>query len=422
MFKQANISGLLIAAFALETFCVSYGLNLKNMIPLLSVLYLLSGMGFSVLILFMPAKPLKIIYKNNIPSIYVRIFSLTLLSILIYFFSKSILEENPIDYHHADMLPVIETMNKRFLAGHWRHVYDPIAEIWNGSMPIYLPAMWLPYLPAVGLGIDLRWTTVCCLFFVFALPIFFLPLRKIQSYFILAIAASLLLWLFLEDDTHSFISMSEEGVVIFYYALLVMALFTENIYFISFATILCLLSRYALVGWLPAYFIFLLLSKNKNKALVFAVLGILSCFLFFILPFGFSTFSRLLHLPSQYVGFANRVWMDSPEVFTESMGLAKFFVPNHGSLLHGLLIGASFIFPTAFICFCLYHKNKISFSYIPVAALKFSLVIFYNLIDVPYLYLFYTSSFVSLLSIVFLLGKNKTVVDPTIFRQASARP
>ena len=40
---------------------------------------------------------------------------------------------------------------------------------------------------------------------------------------------------------------------------------------------------------------------------------------------------------------------------------------------------------------------------IPLAALKISLVVFYCFIDVPYQYLFYTSSFVSLIALALLM-------------------
>ena len=44
-----------------------------------------------------------------------------------------------------------------------------------------------------------------------------------------------------------------------------------------------------------------------------------------------------------------------------------------------------------------WNSRKKVMENIPLAALKLSSVIFYNFIDVPYLYLFYTSSFISLL-------------------------
>jgi hypothetical protein len=42
-------------------------------------------------------------------------------------------------------------------------------------------------------------------------------------------------------------------------------------------------------------------------------------------------------------------------------------------------------------------RKKIMLNNVPMSILKISLVVFYNFIDVPYLYLFYTSSVVSLI-------------------------
>jgi K+ transporter len=55
----------------------------------------------------------------------------------------------------------------------------------------------------------------------------------------------------------------------------------------------------------------------------------------------------------------------------------------------------SFAIPLLFMCFCLFQK-KWKIQNINLACFKLSLVVFYQLIDVPYGYLFYTSSFVSL--------------------------
>ena len=57
-----------------------------------------------------------------------------------------------------------ESDERKVSEGEWRQVYDPISEIWNGTRPIYLPAMWFPYAPAVMLKIDMRWITVTAVF------------------------------------------------------------------------------------------------------------------------------------------------------------------------------------------------------------------------------------------------------------------
>jgi len=48
-------------------------------------------------------------------------------------------------------------------------------------------------------------------------------------------------------------------------------------------------------------------------------------------------------------------------------------------------------------------RRKKKIANIPLAALKLSLVIFYCFIDVPYLYLIYTSSFVSLIAVALMV-------------------
>jgi hypothetical protein len=63
--------------------------------------------------------------------------------------------------------------------------------------------------------------------------------------------------------------------------------------------------------------------------------------------------------------------------------------------LHGTLVILSFTIPVLFMCFCLFQK-KWKLENINLACLKLSLLVFYQFIDVPYGYLYYTSSFVSM--------------------------
>lgn len=411
MFKRTDLTWMLIAAFALESLFVTYFLKAPSFDPLISVIYFLSGIAIAVMFLYFPSPGPGIFRKRLFPGtvIYFKALLMFVFGFLIYHYSKELMTDNPIDYRTADMLPLIKTMNQRFLSGHWKQVYDKVPEIWNGSSPVYLPAMWLPYSPATGLGIDLRWTTALCLFLAFAIPVFLLSFRDAFSFLILAISAMLLWWLLSEDESHGFISMSEEGVVVLFYVILVIALISENIYLIAPAACLCLFSRYALIGWIPAFFIFLLLSKKKRSAFVFSAISLFFLFFMFIIPFGWPAFLRLVQLPGYYIDFSQRVWRDSPQVFTDSIGLAKFFMPGKIHLLHILLVGSSFILPASFMMVCNYYKERKKLSNISLATLKISLVIFYNLIDVPYLYLFYTSSLVSLTAIVFLLNGDKKI-------------
>lgn len=407
--KQNHLRTWLVAAFAIETLCITYALQFPDLASYNSIVYFVCGVSIAVIILFLPQAKKTSIHFSLSSQNYLKFFLVITIGFLLGCLGYFIIHETPIDYKNADMLPVIKTMNERFLNGQLKQVYNNIPEIWNGSEPIYLPAMWLPFLPAVAANIDVRWITITGLFLATVMSFLFLSFKKKSTIIILVIVSMLLWWLLSEDDTHGFIRYSEEGVVVMYYVLLMFALISENIIFISIAVCLCLLSRYALIGWVPAFFIYLLANKKIKPAVIFACTGIFFLFFFFIIPFGWHPFLRLMHLPGNYIDFSKRVWDDSPEVFTDYIGFAKFFMPDRVHLLHGLLIALSFIVPTAFVLSCNFYKKKYALNNIPTAALKISLVIFYNFLDVPYLYLFYTSTFVSLAAVVFFAGRENEV-------------
>jgi hypothetical protein len=142
---------------------------------------------------------------------------------------------------------------------------------------------------------------------------------------------------------------------------------------------------------------------------------------------------RLIHLPGDYVAFASRVWHDSPVVFSTAPGLAWFFGRKGIAILHGLLITFSFTLPVLFTVLAWRRRRSRpqgpnagrlrsqgpnarasgrSLSNIPLAGLKLSLVIFYSFIDVPYLYLFYTSSLVSLIVMALLIRPDRLAAAP----------
>lgn len=410
MFSKKHIIAWLLLVFTVETLCATYGLKIGNHSAVVSVIYFIAGTSMSLLIICIspPEKNRVNPFVPNKFNRYFRVMVFLIMSVMAFIVARYWFDLIPIDIDYADMLPVIKVMNERFVAGEWRHVYDNIPEIWNGTNPVYLPAMWLPFSPAVLFNFDMRWITVACLLFVFGVFLFKLDFSKknIISFFALMIAAILFWWVFAEDDAHGFLSMSEEGVVILYYSLIVLALFSGNIILIGMATSMCVLSRYALIGWIPAFIFYLALNKKKRELIVFVCTGIACFFILFIFPFGWNAFTRLLALPGKYVDFAKLVWKDSREVFWLSLGFAKFFGPQNAALLHSLLITLTFIVPIAFVGICFYFRKKYKIYNVPMAALKISVVIFLNFIDVPYLYLFYTSSFLSLMIVGSLLKRS----------------
>ena len=197
--------------------------------------------------------------------------------------------------------------------------------------------------------------------------------------------------------------MSEEGPVTFYFVILTLAILSDNALLMGIAASCCLLSRYSMIGWLIPCMIFYAGRKDYRRLVVFSLTGLSCVLLFFLIPFGFQTLAQMIALPGQYVDFAKHVWEFSPEVFWLNPGLAKFFGLHGTRALHLTLLTASFAIPFLFMCFCLWQK-KWKLQNINLACFKLSIVVFYQLIDVPYGYLFYTSSFVSLVIAARLLS------------------
>lgn len=397
------ISKLLISSFLVETICVTYALYIPSIISLVSVLYSISGLVLAFCLLWIPIRAQRslppLFSLKTISQKYQWLIIAIVLLMMVRFTYQWLLDD-PLNYKDADMLPIIKVMCERFLSGKLYLVYTPIPEIWGGIHPIYLPAMWLPFTIPVALHIDLRWVSMAGLFFV---SVYFIrrvhPMQR--GAIPLIICGFLLLWWMFGVDKAGLVPYTEEGVVIMYYVFLVMALQKQNAWLIGIAASMCVLSRYALVGWLPAMLFFYIHQKEWKNLFRFVAMGA-TCFLLLVfLPFGWEMIHSLMNLPEAYIDFARRIWHDSPHVFMSSPGWAKFFGAPRIVKLHYLLIALSLGLPLLLMVIVLqFHKrDHIPARNIPVAILKVSLVIFYTFIDVPYLYLFYTSSFVSLIAV-----------------------
>jgi len=200
----------------------------------------------------------------------------------------------------------------------------------------------------------------CGLFFVFGVYLlsFYANRQKILSFITLLIASVLLYWLLTEDDEHGLITRTEEGTVIVYYVLAVLALLS-SILFLQACHFTVYAQPLSLVGWVPAFLVFLILSGQVKKAFAFSATGLVCLVILFILPFGWELIHELAQLPGKYVPFAARVWNDSPEVFSSGAGMARFFGPNRIALQHTLLVSLSFGVPVVFMIICHYvGKNK----------------------------------------------------------------
>lgn len=409
-----NIWPILITAFLLETACVTYGLYIPGLINLLSVVHSFSGLMIAWALLWTRPSSTHFTLRHFAFTAANRYRWLLTAMVLVMMIQQFLRwkADIPIDFHDADMLPIIQKMGTRFLAGQRSHVYDIIPEIWGGIQPIYLPAMWMPFTIPLALGMDMRWITVFMFFFVFCFFIWKLEPVKKHAPFAMGGCFLLLWWLF-ADNKAGLIPYTEEGVVIFFYVLMVMALHRQNAWLTGLAISMCVLSRYVLIGWIPAYFLFLVYRKQYRDLVKMITIGTICFVLLVIVPFGWGMIHSILQLPEKYVDFSRRIWHDAPHVFRDGLGWAKFFGAQRVEQMHHLLLVVSFTVPLTcmYIGLELHKRYGIPVQNLPLVILKLTMVIFYSFIDVPYLYLFYTSSYISLIAITyFIMQEDEEVV------------
>jgi hypothetical protein len=385
---------LILLLSVLQILCATYFLDYKGFQGINSLLFLASGLLISWLMLKVPAVPVsrRLLFRR---SSVTRLLALLPLLPISYYLCRKIMDGTPIGIESADMLPIMKVMVSRFLDGGWSTVYAPIPEIWGGIQPIYLPAMWMPYIYSTVLNFDMRWITFLGIWSCVALFVWPGRWKAAFTYVLPALGILTLLCWFHFERTNNVIRLSEEGVVFFYYSLLAVALISGKPYLVGIASALCLLSRYALIGWIPFGLIYLLYRKEYTFLLRTLAAGLLTGGLL-LFPFGMKPLLVHLSQPTLYIQHAERIWRESPEYFYRSLGMAKFFGPSGVRPLHYVLLFGTFLVPLAF--FFLIRKRAVAPNLALLSCLQLSLTIFYNFIDVSYLYLFYTPVFFSLVS------------------------
>lgn len=281
--KKITCESSIVILALLQTLCATYLTGIQNVSAINSFAFFLCGVGISICLLLTPRLQITVASVLNRQLLF-KILPLLALLPVSYHFARQILDNTPLQIEYADMLPIIGVMCHRFLDGHFLQVYQPIPQIWGGIQPIYLPAMWLPFSFSFLFHFDMRWITVISIWL--SIIICILPLWK-KSWTLLFYAASLIILLiwFHFNKENNVIRLTEEGVVFFYYSLMALAIILYNPWLIGIAAALCLLSRYAIIGWLPFAAIFLLMTKQSLFLIKSLISGIIITSLL-IIPFG----------------------------------------------------------------------------------------------------------------------------------------
>jgi hypothetical protein len=347
---------VIIFLLFIETLCCTYFLDLKQQMVIVSIAYIASGLGLGVFpLLFLGTRGVD---AGKINNNYLKINKLILWTFLAFslvftvYHAHQIMLSMAIDYRTSDTLPQVKALSQRLLAG--EKIYAPVQEIWNGKQPPYLPMMWLPYVPAEYFGFDVRLLAAACTS-LFLLLNYLLVREKIT------------------------LGWTEEGVVIGYYLFLGFALARNNPILVGIGIACCLLSRFSLFFWAPMFMAYVFFFDSKKNALI---------------QFSVTT------IPSDYHVGVDRAWkfnLIEGVYYPYSLGVSKFFDISHIKMLHNMSILISALVPLLVGLLFTHFRSKLTLNHalFGLCSLKISLVFFYNLIEVPYYYLFLTSTFFS---------------------------
>lgn len=308
---------------------------------------------------------------------------------------------HPLDYTQADMLPVLKVMCERWLS--FKSVYEIIPEIWGGILPVYLPAMYLPFIPSVLFHFDMRWIT-----YAFALfPLLYSMLKnRTNTLSIFVIVPVGLFFDYTLHQKHEVFALSEEGIVYGYYMALCYALYRKKVWWVAVFSVCCVLSRYSALFFFLALVITYFVHKEYDPLKKYITISLILGVLFITIGGAWTYLPGLFTLSSSYLENIQSNIPKYQQVLNEAIGMMPLIGIHHAGLVYKLQIGLLIL--CAF-CMVLCYKKSKSVFYL-LSFLKLQVVLFYNFLILPYPYLMYTSVLVSIL-IFYLYATNQSAKD-----------
>ena len=317
----------------------------------------------------------------------------------------------PIKLDGSDVIPTIEVMVKRFIAG--EHVYETIKFPEHKITPTYFTFTWLPFVPAELMNVDYRWTAVVA-FLATSLTMVYTAWFKTNNYsmwLVLALFSAGIFYGLARYDRPN-IRFSVEYLPACYYLILCASLFSRNFLFIALGIVLCLLSRFSVVLWLPVYGIIIWHSRGWRFALKVAAAVAVGVLLFFIVPFLGTDVGKVLETLAFYSKNANEKWItydwqpegSIPYILKQGYGLAIFFydafqedIPTGIKLIRRSQL--VFVALVSLLTLVYYFKKKgphLDIKLLLLVSLNLYLLFFYSFLYAPYGYLFFVPITISI--------------------------
>lgn len=335
---------------------------------------------------------------NRLAKFLLLAIAATVTATVIYEELKIIVANFPIDPKFSDVIPALKIYVRRFLAN--EPVYVPFSDFGWEIFPNYLPMQWLPFVAAHWLNIDYRLMASIVLVIGFIgywvlVARFSCSPSELVLKALLPIAVILSL---LRTDPSTF-GFTIEVLIFGYYFILATGIFTKSPLLRAIGIVLCILSRFSFVFWLPLYFLILYFDENRRRALITAALVILGIILIYVIPFLSKDWMIFIKAQQMYSGAAVGEWehmndQQQPMHLYNGIGMAVYFhkfldweLAERIRLLRNTMIVVSIL--TVLLSGWIYYRfrNRIDYRIFLLISLKLYLSVFYAFMQVPYIYL-----------------------------------
>ena len=351
-------------------------------------------------------------------------------AVQVLYVQAPVIASHPVDVRSSDIIPILQAYVGRFRSG--EVVYRYLTTLPYPLFPNHLPLQWLPYVPADQLGIDYRWWALGILLLVglgaYHLLLARQPLTLVGFLLKMALPGYMLYRLITRDG--ELYANSVEPTIIAYYCLLAACVLSRSALLQGAVLVLCLLSRYSVLFWVPFYLWVLWREAGRRHAVVVAAVVLAGLVGIYVVPFLSKDWTIFTHALSEYRIATLGEWSrgDEPPQLYGGLGFAAWFhtyvsgdIAARISVLqrvHALVsVGAVGLMAVLYYRF----RGRYNYRVFALIGLKFYLATFYAFIQIPYPYLTSLGLFISLF-VVLITGTGQATTLPAAPAARAAPP
>lgn len=319
----------------------------------------------------------------------------------------------------SDVLTQLNALWERYASG--KFPYYPIEEYSWHPYPVYMPLNWLPLALSHLFHFDNRWVGILAMMIangIWGIYVWRNDVKVIVK--LLAILLPMSILLFYIKWAGMDISVSLETLIAAYYMILAIGLLQKNIYLITLGLILCLLSRYTFVFWLPLFAIVYWQNiPRKTNIMMWGAVG-LSVVVLYLIPFYLKDPTILKEGILYHNNCAVAEWNGYGEppvsyTFVPGVYFASYFknlLPGNSEqevfLMRSIQAGLMLLLNVIGIWYYQRNKQRIDYSFFTLLMLFVFLLFFYMFS--PLLYKYYhlvTLSVSAMLCGAIMLSRNR---------------